>query len=128
MEDVIYKDLSYKIVGCAMEVHNKLGFGFMEKVYENALIIEFMNKKIDSKQQVPIKVIYKGETIGEYIADILIENKIIIELKTCESISNAHRSQIINYLKATGLKLGLLINFGTKNLEYERFVNIESNN
>ncbi len=127
MENVIYKELSYNIVGCAMEVHNQLGFGFMEKVYENALIIELRNKDINVKQQYPIKVTYKGEIVGDYMADILIEDKIIVELKTSESISDAYRAQIINYIKATGIELGILINFGTKKLEYERFVNIKGN-
>ena len=125
MKDIIYKELSYKIVGCAMEVHTKLGYGFLEKVYENALIIELKNKNINIKKQVPIKVKYKGEIVGDYIADILVEDKIIIEIKTSEVISDAYRAQIINYVKATDIKLGILINFGSEKLEYERFINIE---
>jgi GxxExxY protein len=123
MEKIVYKELSYKIVGLAMEVQRQLGHGFLEKVYENALILELKNNNIQAQQKCPIKVYYKGEVVGEYIADILVEEKIILELKTSDSISDAYRAQIINYLKATEIELGILINFGTKKLSYERFVN-----
>lgn len=128
MTDILYKDLSYKIIGCAMEVHKKLGFGFLEKVYENALMVLFRKENIEAKQQFPINVYFDGEKVGEYFADILVEDKIIIELKTIENIADIHRAQTINYLKGTGKQLGLLINFGVKKLEYERFVNIRREN
>jgi len=122
---ILYKDLSYEIVGLAMQVHNKLGYGFLEKVYENALMVQFRGKEIKAKQQAPITVYFDREVVGDYYADILVEDKIIIELKTAEKISGAHRAQVLNYLKATGLQLAILLNFGKEKLEYERFIQIK---
>jgi len=119
---ILYKDLSYKIVGLAMQVHNKLGFGFSEKVYENALMVLFGREGIQAKQQTPITVYFEGEVVGDYYADILVEDKIILELKSAEEIADAHRSQVLNYLKATGLQLAIILNFGKEGLEYERLV------
>ncbi len=119
---ILYKDLSYKIVGLAIQVHNKLGYGFLEKVYENALMVLFRREGIHAKQQVPIAVYFEGEAVGDYCADILVEDKIILELKSGEGIINAHRSQALNYLKATGFRLAILLNFGKEGLEYERFI------
>jgi len=121
---ILYKDLSYEIVGLAMQVHNKLGYG-LEKVYENALMVQFRGKEIKAKQQAPITVYFDREVVGDYYADILVEDKIIIELKTAEKISGAHRAQVLNYLKATGLQLAILLNFGKEKLEYERFIQIK---
>ena len=89
---ILYQDLSYKIVGLAMEVYNKLGYGFLEKVYENALMILFKREGIKAEQQVPIKVYFEGKVVGDYVADILIDNKIILELKSVERIINAHKA------------------------------------
>lgn len=122
MAQIVYKELVYKIVGCAMEVHNILGFGFLEKVYENALMIELQNSQIPSVQQEPVKVHYKGNIIGDYTADIVIDGKIILELKSAKAICDEHVAQTLNYLKATGFKLGLIINFGEDKLEYKRLV------
>lgn len=119
---ILYKDLSYKIVGLAMQVHNKLGFGFSEKVYENSTMILFRREGIQAKQQTPITVYFEGEVVGDYYADILVEDKIILELKSAEEIADAHRSQVLNYLKATGLQLAIILNFGKEGLEYERLV------
>ncbi|GMT47447.1 MAG: hypothetical protein IEMM0007_1013 [bacterium] len=124
-QKILYKDLSYAIVGLAMQVHNKLGYGFLEKVYENALMVQFRRKEIKAKQQAPITVYFNREVVGDYYADILVEDKIIIELKTAEKISGAHRAQVLNYLKATGLQLAILLNFGKEKLEYERFIQIK---
>ena len=121
-DKIIYKDLSYKIVGLAMEVHNKLKSGFLEKVYENAMMVLFRREGIDAAQQASIKVNFEGEEIGSYYADILVENKIILELKVAETISNVHKAQVINYLKATGVKLAIILNFGKEELEFERLV------
>ena len=101
MNNILYKDLSYQIIGLAMEVHRKLGYGFLEKVYENSLMILFRREGIRSEQQYPIKVYFEGEVVGNYVADILIEDKIIIELKCVEKINNIHKAQALNYLKAT---------------------------
>jgi GxxExxY protein len=122
-EKFFHKDLSYKVIGLAMEVHRKLGGGFLEKVYENSLMILLKREGIKAEQQVPITVYFEGEIVGDYIADILIEGCIIVELKALESINAVHKAQTVNYLKATKLKVAYLINFGKKSLEYERFVN-----
>lgn len=122
-EKIVYKDLSYKIIGLAMEVHQKLGYGFLEKVYENSLMVLFKREGISAKQQAPIKVFFENERVGEYLTDILIEDKIILEIKAADSIIEEYRAQTLNYLKATGLKLAIIINFGKISLEYERLVN-----
>jgi len=121
-KEIFYPDISYKIIGAAMEVHRCLGNGFLEKVYENALMVMFKEIPLKATQQTPIKVVFRSENIGNYIADILIENKIILELKTVDKITNIHRAQALNYLKATGLKLAIIINFKNRSLEYERLV------
>lgn len=120
--ELIHKELVYQVIGCAMHVHRELGYGFLEKVYENALMVSLRKAGIETKQQYPVPVYFDGETVGEYFADILVEDKVIIELKTVEKVSNAHHAQLLNYLKATGIRLGLLMNFGPRKLEYERFI------
>ena len=122
MKNILYPDLSYKIIGAAMEVHRELGRGFLEKVYENSLMVMFRNDKIKAMQQASIKVYFKNEIVGNYIADILVEDKIILELKTVEKITDVHKAQALNYLKATGMKLAIIINFKKQSLEYERIV------
>jgi GxxExxY protein len=123
MEDrIVHKDLSYKIVGLAMQVHTELGFGFLEKVYENALIVLFREYGIKAVQQVPILVPFHGQIVGEYVADIVVEDSIILELKALDRIAEIHKAQTLNYLKATNFRLALLVNFGKHRLEYERLV------
>ena len=121
-DKILYKDLSYKIIGLAMQVHNKLGHGFLEKVYENALMVLFRREGIQSKQQAPITVCFEDEVVGDYYADILVEEEIILELKSSEGIIDAYRAQTLNYLKATKLRLAIILNFGKEKLEYERIV------
>jgi len=104
------------------DVHNVLGSGFLEKVYENALVKEFRLRDISVETQKEIIVTYKGENIGKYYADLLVESKIIIELKAVEHLTRLHEAQLLNYLKATGIKLGYLINMGSKSVEYKRLV------
>jgi len=113
-EKILYKALSYKIVGLAMQVHMELGYGFLEKVYENSLLILLRENEIEAKAQVPIKVMFHDQIVGDYIADILVENSIILELKAQDKLSEVHQAQTLNYLKATGLKLAILLNFGRK--------------
>jgi len=121
--DIYEKELSDKIIGCALEVYNYLGNGFLEKVYERALQKELLCKGFDAELQVPINVMYKGESVGDYYADIIVENKIILELKHCTDIENIHIAQLINYLKATNFKLGYIINFGNdKKLQFKRII------
>lgn len=119
---VVYKDLSYKIINAVYEVHNALGCGFLEKVYENALIMELKERKIKCENKKKIKVFYKGKVAGIYEADILVENCIILELKVVDKIDEICEAQLLNYLKATGLKLGIIINFKYPKLEYKRMV------
>ena len=115
-------ELTYQIIGAAFEVQKTLGYGFLEKVYENALIQELQLSGIHAAAQHPIKVDYKGVEVGNYYADMLVENKVIVELKTGETFNPIHEAQLLNYLKATEIKVGLLINFGEKKCEYKRLV------
>ena len=105
------RELTYAINGAIFEVHNTLGEGFLEKVYENALLIELKKLGIHAQSQVPVEVIYKNEVVGEYVADIVVEDSIILELKTVDELTALHQAQLMNYLKASGKKIGLLINF-----------------
>lgn len=122
MPEIIYKELSYKIIGIAMEIHRELGYGYLEKVYENALLVLLKENNINAEQQKELSVNFRGYEVGKYIADIVIENKIILELKVATAIKDVHKAQVANYLKTTGLKLGIIINFGKDRLEYERVV------
>ncbi len=122
MTDVVYKELSYQIMAAVFEVYNTLGFGFLEKVYERALLKELCLRGIPVEAQKEIKVFYKGDEIGTYFADLVVNGEILLELKAVESLNNIHKAQVLNYLKATGLKLGLLINFGRERVQYERLV------
>ena len=121
-EKIIMADLSYEIVGAAMEVHRELGNGFLEKVYENALMVMFRKLSLEVVQQNSITVLFKEEIVGNYIADILVENKIILELKVIDKITNIHRAQVLNYLKATNVRLAIILNFKNRSLEYERLI------
>lgn len=105
-----------------MKVHNELGYGFLEKVYENAMMVMFRGEGIRATQQSSINVRFHGEVVGDYYADILVDDKIIIELKSADRIVDAHRAQTLNYLKATGKELAMILNFGKEKLEYERLV------
>ena len=123
---MLHKDLTGKIIKAAMNVHNTLGFGFMEKVYENALMLELELSELEAIQQRPIKVFYKGKVVGEYIADMIVEDKIILELKSIENLEKIHEVQLVNYLKAVNKEVGILLNFGKEKLEFKRKVlNIE---
>ena len=105
-------DLTQKIIGCAYKVHNALGEGFLEKVYENALRIELEKLGLNIKQQEPINVTYDGQSVGEYFADLWVDGRIVIELKAIKSLTQRHEVQLVNYLTATGIDHGLLLNFG----------------
>lgn len=116
-------ELSKEIIKCAFKVHNTLGCGFLEKVYENALVVELKEANLKVEQQKPIKVNYKDEVVGDYIADVLVENEIILEIKAVKAIDVIHKAQLLNYLKAIGIKLGLILNFAKLKLEIKRLVN-----
>lgn len=107
-----YSDLTEKIIKAAYTVHNVLGFGFLEKVYQNALIIELRKMGLNVLKEKPITVYYENEIVGEYIADVIVEDKVILELKAVKELAEIHEVQLVNYLKATGIEVGLLINFG----------------
>ena len=115
-------ELTYMINGAIYEVNRELGSGFLEKVYENALLVELTNRRLNAKSQIPICVKYKGTDVGEYYADIVVENQVILELKTVDSLQKIHEAQLLNYLKATGYKIGLLVNFKYPKAEIRRFV------
>jgi GxxExxY protein len=110
----IHSDLTEMVIGCAYEVHNQLGYGFLEKVYENAMMIALLEKGLAASQQSPVNVHFKEKVVGEYFADIIVGKEVIIELKAVSELSKVHEVQLVNYLKATGIKVGLLINFGEK--------------
>lgn len=115
-------ELTQKIIGCAYTVSNSLGSGFLEKVYENALAIELRKNKLSYQQQSPVTVRYDGIIVGEYVSDLVVESKVLIELKACKAIDDTHAAQCLNYLKATSLQLGLIINFGRSKIEIRRLV------
>ena len=110
--EYLHKDITDKIIKAFYNVYNCLGYGFLEKVYQNAMIIELNAMNIKCEKQVPINVYYKGKRVGEYYADIMVENKVIVELKAAEGIIIEHEAQLLNYLKATEIEIGLLLNFG----------------
>ena len=104
--------LTQRIIGCAFKVHNTLGAGFLEQVYENALRIELTKQGLHVKQQAPIEVFYEGQMVGNYFADLWVEGRVIVELKAVRALNKAHEVQLVNYLTATGVDTGLLLNFG----------------
>lgn len=112
-----------KIIGAAQRVSSALGIGFLEKVYENALAIELRKGGVLVKQQPLLKVFYEGEIVGEYAADLIVENEIVVELKAVRAMDNVHQAQCMNYLRATKLTVCLLLNFGTSRLQVKRIVN-----
>ncbi|MCX6349123.1 MAG: GxxExxY protein [Candidatus Aureabacteria bacterium] len=119
MTDYLYSDVTDKIIKCAYRVHNTLGFGFLEKVYENALAIELRAYGLAVEQQKPLTVRYRGEVVGEFLIDLLLEGKIIVEIKAVRQLIDIHEIQVLNYLKGCGLEVGLLINF-SQSLEVKR--------
>ena len=117
---LIYKDLTEKIIGCAFKIYNHFGFGFLESVYEKSLMIELNANRIKVESQKPIEVFYKTQSVGHFIADLIVEDKVIIELKSVQQLCKAHEVQLVNYLVATGIETGLLINFGEEKVEVKR--------
>ena len=113
-------ELTGRMIGCAMRVHRELGFGFLESVYRNALCVELGLESIEFTTEEPISVYYRQAKVGNFSADVLIEKSLILELKAVEKIHPAHEVQLVNYLNATGIDVGLLINFGSKSLEFKR--------
>ena len=115
-------DITYAIRGAIFEVNNVLGPGFLEKVYENSLLVELERRGYKAEAQVPLKVQYKNVVVGEYFADLIVEDRVIVELKTVENLDRIHEAQLLNYLKATGIKVGLLVNFKHQKADIKRLV------
>jgi GxxExxY protein len=127
--NILYKNESYRVIGAAMEVYNEIGSGFLEAVYQEALEKEFCFQNIPYKREVSFPIYYKGELLSKkYIADFVCYDKIVVELKAASSLSSEYKAQVLNYLKAAKLELGLLVNFGESKLKYERLVSINSFN
>lgn len=112
--------LTEQIIGCAMEVHRRLGPGYLESVYEKAMMIELRLRRLSCQNQTLIQVAYRGEVVGEFVADIVVDERVIVELKAAQMLHPRHEAQVVNYLVATGYDTGLLLNFGTDSLQFKR--------
>jgi GxxExxY protein len=124
MAELVLKEESYKIIGACMEVYNTLGSGFLESVYQEALETEFQQRGIPYAVEKPISIFYKGQVMRKrFIADFVCYDQVILELKAIESLTNENGAQVLNYLKATNLALGLLVNFGASSFQYKRYAN-----
>lgn len=113
MSEYRHSELTEKIIAAVYAVHNDLGFGFVEKVYKNAMLIELADAGFSCSAEVPMRAFYRQQLVGEFFADIVVDNKVIVETKAVSKIDPAHEVQLVNYLKASGLRVGLLVNFGT---------------
>ena len=118
-EELKYRALTDKIIGTFYDVYNELGAGFLESVYENSLVIALRENSFEVKQQISIPVWFRGQSVGDFVADLLVENKVILELKAVRTIDESHRAQLLNYLRATKIEVGLLLNFG-QSAEFRR--------
>ena len=116
------RDLTEKIIGAAFNVSNTLGAGFLEKVYENALVVELTRSSISVEQQKTYQVAYEGTVVGNYVADLVVDGRVIVEVKAAKQLDAVHDAQLLNYLKATGIRVGLLLNFGRSKLQVKRLV------
>ena len=112
MNNFKHSDITDQIIKAFFTVYNSLGYGFLEKVYENAMLIELDKIAIEARSQVPVKVLYEGKEVGNYYADLLVEKMVIVELKSSEDLCEEHEAQLLNYLRATDVEVGLLLNFG----------------
>jgi GxxExxY protein len=118
-----HQELTGQIIGAAIEVHKELGPGFLEKIYENALKIELMARGLTFESQVAVPVRYKGQIVGNYVADLVVEDTVLCELKAVDALIDVHEAQLLNYLKATRFKIGLLLNFGQSKTQIKRLIN-----
>ncbi|MFO7898483.1 MAG: GxxExxY protein [Planctomycetota bacterium] len=119
---LIHKGLTREIIGACMEVSSELGCGFVESVYENALMIALEDRGLAASQQAALDVIFRDTTVGTFFADVVVNDAVIVELKAVKELLPEHRAQVLNYLKATGLRVGLLVNFARPKLQWERLV------
>lgn len=122
MSVLLHSEVTGQVIGAAFEVWKILGYGFLEKVYENALVVELKLRGVTIDQQQAIDVYYKGVRVGQYIADLFADQKVIVEIKAEREYNSKHEAQLLNYLKATGIRVGLLINFGEKKCEFKRLI------
>jgi GxxExxY protein len=120
-ENILHRDLTEKIIGTFFDVYNELGHGFLESVYENSLVLALREKGFDVQQQISIPVLFRGTLVGSFVADLLVEKAVILELKAGRSIDSTHQAQLLNYLKATEIEVGLVLNFGLR-AEFKRIV------
>ncbi len=124
---MLYEEITGKILSTAFDVAHELGSGFIESVYEKALKIAMQEKGLQVKEQHPITVFFRGQDVGDFYADLFVEEKVIVELKAVKTLAPEHQAQVINYLKASGIEVGLLINFGPPKIEYKRLVRYKTN-
>ena len=117
---MVDEELTGKVIGCAMDVHRELGPGYLEKVYENALVIALRSCGMSADQQVPVPARFRGAVVGDFIADLIVDKRLIVELKVVSGLLPVHESQLVSYLKSTGIDVGLLINFGAQSLQFKR--------
>lgn len=115
-----HSELTEQIIGCAYEVWNELGFGFLESVYEKSLVIALQDRRVSADRQVPVGVSFRGQPVGDYVCDLVVEQTILVELKSVRQLATAHEVQLVNYLSATSTEIGLLINFGPSGVEVKR--------
>jgi len=114
------EDITHKVIGCAYQVYNNLGFGFLESVYRKAMVIEIEDSGLRVQQESPLKVLYRDKIVGNFFVDLLVDDELIVELKSVEQLGKAHEAQLVNYLVATGIDVGLLINFGSTGVDVKR--------
>jgi len=122
MTTLLFEEVTKEIIGAAFEVQRELGYGFLEKVYKNAMVEELQRRGTHAVPEYPIKVYYKGVLVGDYQADLLVADKVIVEIKVEKEYNPKHEAQLLHYLKATGIRVGILLNFGEKKCEYKRLV------
>jgi len=118
---MIHEELTEKILNACFEVSNELGCGFLESVYQKALLIALMEAGLKAESQTPLRVIFHGQLVGEFFPDIIVEDSVLLELKAVKALAPEHLAQVMNYLKATSIEVGFLVNFGSPRLEYRRF-------
>ncbi len=120
--ELLDQELSERVIGACMEVSNVLGAGFLESIYHRALLQELSSRGIQARSQCAMQILYKGAPVGDYVADLIVENRLILELKALPALTSAHEAQLLNYLKGAGLRVGLLVNFGTPKIHWKRLV------
>ena len=124
---LVHGGITGKVIGAAMEVHKQLGAGFLESVYEEALAREFEVQKIGFERQRVLPIAYKDKVIKEFVCDFLVDEKVLVEVKAIKTITEIEKLQVVNYLRASGVEVGLLVNFGAKSLEFKRLISTDEN-